>query len=403
LPHPGQPTAEPFAEPTAEPFAELYAQCAQRVAQLVYLVVRDEQIAARAVHDAFALAGSEWESAGTTFPSAEGWVRAEALRIATGPKAKVALAYRRLRIRLGGGAGPAGPATPVDADARLLDILAELPTVQVTAFVLYHLAGLEVDDIAFEMESSVAAAATRIHAAESAVARALELMGSPDEVVGPRQIREQLQGWAERAELSLLPVTSAHRLPERRTRRAVALTGAAAGSILVVLALANALGQGDGAPLAPAVATAAPSPAAGPVSPARTATAAPPARSTPTASPWSFLDMSDTAPDVAAIPASGRDFGYVRSAFRHDGQIYVEFDRAQLRSGRISNNSSQLRIFPVATNALVEPGRRLLESFPTGKVSLRDFLRLVVSGAGSDVPVSLRYDSGEIETIAEPS
>jgi RNA polymerase sigma-70 factor, ECF subfamily len=387
----------------------LYAECALRIARQVYLVVQDEAIATAAVHDAFAQAGSGWDEEPVTAPT-EQQVRAQALRLATGPKAKLVLAYRRLRDRTSSDRGRHASAVHPgddreDADDRLLGVLNRLPTVQATAVVLHHLAGLSADRVAFEMESTVGAAAARIQAAETALAAALRSVGAP---AGPEDIGRELAGLAERAHLPLLPPTRVERLPERRNRRALGLTGGAAASVLLVLGVAAAVDRGDGASLTSttsavvdgsrrATAAAVVSPSAPPGATMRSAEAGPvmahsSVHPRPSGTRW-LPPARSSAPDVARVPLSGTDLGYVRDAFRHDGQVYVEFDRAQRHGGVITNASTRVRVIPVATNAFVEPGGRAR--------TVAELLRLVVHGEGADVPMRLRYDNGEVESFEE--
>jgi hypothetical protein len=363
--------------------ARLYAACAGRIAEQVYLVVQDERLATGAVHGAFARAGAVWDEV-VVDPSPEGWVRAEALRIATGPMAKLVLAYRRRRAR-----------HHRRADDRLLHALGELSTAQATALVLHHLAGLGSPRVALEMESSVGAAETRILSAETALPPA-----------DAQDIKSRLADVAGRAQLPLRPPHEAEQLAERRTRRALGLTGGAAASVVLVLGLAMAA---DGSSASPSTATPGSAPVAASVTPSAApatppqAAAASPAPTTPVAqaAPGTVLPELGSAPDVARVPSARKDLGYVRWGFRYDDQIYVEFDRARLRSGEIANNSQRVRVFPVAANAFVEPGRQLSERLSGQPMRVEDFLRLVVSGAGAEVPMTVRYDNGEIESFEE--
>jgi DNA-directed RNA polymerase specialized sigma24 family protein len=360
----------------------------------VYLVVQDEAIATAAVHDAFARAGAAWDEAPHIAPTEEE-VRAESLRLATGPKAKLVLGYRRWHDRRRAGTGRLASDRPrAGADDQLLEVLGRLPAVQATAVVLQHLAGLTPEQVAVEMESTVGAAAARIEAAELALAGVLTAAGAPAD---REDIRRELAGLAQRAHLPLLPPTRVAGLPERRTRRALGLTGGAAAAVLLVLGLAAAIDRGDGAALTSAVvdatrrATAAAAPSRSATAPAGVAAAAS-SRPRPSSTRW-LPPARGSTPDVASVPLSGTDFGYLRDAFRHDGQVYVEFDRAQRRSGVIRNASTRVRIIPVAANAFVEPGGRAR--------TVTELLRLVVSGKGADVPMRLRYDNGEVESFAE--
>jgi len=387
---------------------KLYAECARRIAEQVYLVVRDEQIAASAVHEAFARAGARWDDV-RAHPSPEGWVRAEALRIAAGPMARLQLSYRRLRERDRRGARIKGYErtarrhrvnghTPVPGDSRLLDALAALSTVQVTALVLRHLAGLGPDRVALEMESTIGAAERRIHSAEGSLATAV----APHRPLADRQdIGRQLSGLAGRVHLPLMPPDEAEELPERRARRALRLTGSAAAALALVLGLAVAIDGGDAASPASAAGSR-PAPATSAATPGRSPGASPaPTEPGSSTTPGSFIPERGSPPDVSQAPSTGKDFGYVRWAFRHGDEVYVEFDRARLRSGEISNVSPQLRIFPVAANASVLPARRLSRSADGRSVGVQDFLRLVLYGDAGEVPVTLRYDNGEIASFAE--
>jgi RNA polymerase sigma-70 factor (ECF subfamily) len=364
------------------------------VARQVYLIVGDEDLAGEAVNEAFARGGYAWESAAGNGP-AESLIRAEALRLLTGPWGRLRTALQRRD--LDDEASHEGRS----GDVKLFRALQALPEHHRIALVLYHVAGLDPEDVAAESESTLGAALARIERAENELARTVTPRGERFE---HGELTDRLQELAEHARVPLLMPHMAAELPERRMRRTVSTVVAGAAGLLLALVAASWIG-GDSQPAAdyvgestsesvPEETQAQPPPP--PVAPDPTE------EPTPTPTLASVLPTRDTAPNVSSATSNGRDFGYAREAFVYAGTTYLSLDRAQVRSGQISNVSSHLRTFPVADGAIVTSGSQLSGAFGGRTTGLEDFLRLVAGGEVDDVPLTITYDgTGKIAEISE--
>jgi RNA polymerase sigma-70 factor (ECF subfamily) len=372
-----------------------YAAHASRVARQIYLIVGDEELAGEAVNEAFARAGYDWESAAGN-GAAESLIRAEALRLVTGPWGRLRTALQRRDAYDDEHGGHEH-----SADMNLFRALQALPEHHRIAMVLHHVAGLDPDGVAAESESTIGAAIARIERAETELARTVTPRGKQFEY---GELTDRLQELAEHARVPLLMPHLAAQLPERRMRRTVTAVVSAAAGLLFVLVAAAWMSGGGEAPTdyaaesaAEAVPRETPTGTPSPTPPAETEEPPP-----PTQTSAAVLPTRESAPNVAPATQDGRDFGFARDAFVHGGTTYLSLDRAQLRSGRISNVSSLLRTFAVAEDAAVSPGSRLSGAFGGRTIGREEFLRLVAGGDIDDVPLTIRYDeSGKVVEISE--
>jgi len=365
-----------------------YEAHASQVARQVYLIVGDQELAGQVVNEAFTRAGCTRNGLSRD-PGAQRLIRAEALRLLTGP-------WGRLRTAMQRRDGDAGRGDRSE-HATLFRALQALPEHQRIALVLHHVAGLTPDEVAAESESTVGAAIARIERGENELARAITPHG---EEFDPGELAARLTTLAEQARVPLLTPHLAAELPARRRRRTITTVVVGAVYLLVVLVAAGALGGGSDAPTESASGEMTTSDAPPPPPPPPSPEPEEPSTPAPTSDP--VLPTRESAPDLSAATSNGRDFGFAREAFMHAGTTYLSLDRARLRAGRISNVSTVQRTFALAEDASVVPGARLSGALGGRTIGLEEFLRLVAAGQAGTVPVTIRYDDrGRIQEISE--
>ncbi|WP_354640966.1 sigma factor-like helix-turn-helix DNA-binding protein [Kitasatospora camelliae] len=264
-----QPVASLPTEPTAPPvlatvpatgtvpaaaarpvdFEAFCAAAHARLVQQVFLVATGRRRARHCVHAALGAASRRWETV-SRLPDPEGWVRARAFDAVLspwrrgGPRRTHRLHPPRLRIRVrpateadappdgltaaeaAAPTGRGGRATrPTRRDRALLRALRRLPRPQRRAVVLHDAVGLPVDEVAYEVESSTAAAAGRVLAARAALAASVpELVG--DDPADPA-FGDRLGGLLHRAAVRGCP---APRPPAAATLTTASLIRTAVGT-----------------------------------------------------------------------------------------------------------------------------------------------------------------------------
>jgi hypothetical protein len=141
--------------------------------------------------------------------------------------------------------------------------------------------------------------------------------------------------------------------------------------------------------------------------------AAPSAKPTPKATqPPRRPTTRPPSPSAAPRPTrdpdwDGResDFGFVTQVGRRAPEgVRVQFDRAEVRSGRIINRSSRVRELLIAPNAVIFGRDALAQTDTPRRLTLDAFVVAMSSAAfaGDPVPLRLRYDSyGRVFRIDE--
>jgi RNA polymerase sigma-70 factor (ECF subfamily) len=151
----------------ADDFDRFYAASYQRVLKQLVLVTGDLAEAEDVVQEAFARASARWQRL-CAYEAPEAWVRRVALNLA-------AQAARRLRrqaralLRLG---PPAVPSVE-DAELDLARALAALPLGQRQVVVLHYLAGMPVEDVAWQLGLPVGTVKSRLARGRAVLARRL--------------------------------------------------------------------------------------------------------------------------------------------------------------------------------------------------------------------------------------
>lgn len=375
--------------PGGDPIGELYADCADRVARIVYLVNGHERHAAHVVHAAFAVAGASWDKVSAWPATPESWIRAQALRIATGTRGEFRRTFARSRRR--------------PEHVGLLQALAELTPPRRIALVLTHVAGLDVGGVALETDATLGAAAARLAHAQA------DLAGHPWAADLPALLRAAAAG----ADIQLLPPDAARTLPRRRVDHAVALAGAGLAAVVLVpwaasgfngrplaeFASADTVVAQRGDPDAFAAAERAREVAFENALEARRAGMRDESgRDVDWRSnrrPADFLPYVELRPDVEQKDDDGTDLGYVTAAFVHHDKVYLS-----LRGGEAGRE----RTYRIATDAEVVPGPALRAALPHAKdhrIPLTQFLWLV-QRQHTGVPMELRYnDATRVTRITE--
>lgn len=382
----------------ARTFDALYAERAEDMTRQVALMLGDLSVAEDGVAGAYARGWALAESGDAdadALPTS--WLRTEALHQAraAGPL----LQHRRRR--------PSGsvPLPGSDPDAALVAALLALPTAQRTAYVLHHLAGVGVSEVAVEMESTAITARARIAEAAAVLGAAA---GTPADRHGAAALIRRVQGIAAALPVQLPPADQVRTVrATTEHQRMLATTAAVAVGVLAVLVWVIGVAVNHNEP--PAFA-ADPTTAVTPV--ARTPTPTPTPAPTPLASPTASDGASTGPPRPGEGPdlpralvrptaehlAGGRrhDLGYLKTAFTFGGTSYLVFDRAHASGTNVSIRMRDLAVDPRLT---VLGGRWLGGQADDPRVSTADFLTAVASGSLSDVAVRLTYSRGGVRHV----
>lgn len=185
-------------------FDALHRAHAPGLVRQAHLLTGRPDLACRAVRHAFELAWQRWPQVAVD-PDPAGWVRAAAHEYALSP-------WHRLRPRL--------PRPAPDGDAApdpLLDALLCLPPVYRRALLLHDGLGLDVTEVAREVEASTEAATNRVANARAAMADRLpELHEAPERL--PALLAERLDDPATGGPLRPTAPEAVREASERKAR-----------------------------------------------------------------------------------------------------------------------------------------------------------------------------------------
>jgi RNA polymerase sigma-70 factor (ECF subfamily) len=154
-------------------FDAFYAATGRRLVAHVYAMTGDRAEAEDAVAEAYARAWQRWSTVAHCNDPA-GWVRTVAFRIAVSSWRR-AINRRFAHVRLG---RPAPAPEPSPDTIVLVEALRRLPAAQRRAIVLFHMAGLSVDEVAQETGASPSAVKARLSRGRHALA---SLLGNDQE------------------------------------------------------------------------------------------------------------------------------------------------------------------------------------------------------------------------------
>ncbi|MFC8720341.1 LuxR C-terminal-related transcriptional regulator, partial [Kitasatospora sp. NPDC057198] len=274
-PHPAQPAQQPAqpVQPVQQPaapaaddapagFGEFAALVHARLVQQTFLLTGHRHRAAHCVHLALGSAARRWEEVAAD-PDPEGRVRREAFDLALspwhrgGPRRAHLLRWPRRRIVVDAAGAPEPPEPPqklTHQDRALVKALLRLSRPRRRALVLHDTLGLPVERVAVEVESSTAAAASRVLSARAELAREVPaLVGAdPDDP----EFAERLAALLHRAAVHGCPgprLPSAARLVADSRLHTGLATGAAAALTVLVggTIVAALLGVGPSEPASP--------------------------------------------------------------------------------------------------------------------------------------------------------
>ncbi|WP_051731799.1 LuxR C-terminal-related transcriptional regulator [Kitasatospora phosalacinea] len=260
-PGPGEPGLAAPAPAPAD-FGEFAALVHARLVQQTFLLTGHRHRAAHCVHLALGSAARRWAEVAAG-PDPEGRVRREAFDLALspwhrgGPRRAHLLRWPRRRIVVDPAGAPEPPEPPqklTRQDRALVKALLRLSRPRRRALVLHDTLGLSAERVAVEVESSTAAAGSRVRSARAELAREVPaLVGADPE---DPEFAERLSALLHRAAVHGCP---GPRLPS--TARLVAdsrlhtglVTGAAAALTVAVggVIVAALLGVGPSEPAPP--------------------------------------------------------------------------------------------------------------------------------------------------------
>lgn len=146
-------------------FDAFYSATSRRVVGYLFAMTGSRADAEDAVAEAFARAWERWAKI-STYDDPEAWVRSVAWRISVSTWRRAVTRARAHRLH-----GTAGEAAGLSPDSvAIIAALRQIPASQRQAIVLYHIAGLTVDEIAREAGATAGAIRVRLSRGRAALA-----------------------------------------------------------------------------------------------------------------------------------------------------------------------------------------------------------------------------------------
>ncbi|MFD0563581.1 LuxR C-terminal-related transcriptional regulator [Kitasatospora saccharophila] len=281
---PPRPVPQPAPDTDAPAgFGEFAALVHARLVQQTFLLTGHRHRAAHCVQLALGSAARRWEEVAAD-PDPEGRVRGEAFDLALspwhrgGPRRAHLLRWPRRRIVVDAAGAPEPPEPPqrlTPQDRALVKALLRLSRPRRRALVLHDTLGLPVERVAVEVESSTAAAESRVRSARAELAREVPaLVGADPE---DPEFAERLSALLHRAAVHGCPgprlPSTARLVADSRVHTGLVTGAAAALTVLVggaVVATLLGVGPSESAPAGPVrerACTSTGSGSAGPASP----------------------------------------------------------------------------------------------------------------------------------------
>ncbi|GAA1160402.1 hypothetical protein GCM10009664_30610 [Kitasatospora gansuensis] len=366
-------------EPRPTSFEELCSLTHTRLVQQTFLLTACHHRAVHAVRLALAAAGRRWPEV-STLPDPEGWVREHAFETAQavwhrgGPRRAhlLRLSHRQIRVHPLPDLPPhpdQDRLTPRDRD--LLKALKRLTRPQRRALVLHDALGLPADRVAFEVQSSTAAATGRVLSARAALARAVPALVGSDPA--DPEFGARLGALLHQAAVHGCPAPRppSARLLKVRGRARTGLATAAAGAVTLAMTaaiVATLTGNGPSELFRPAVlgpgqvCSTATSGSAGPAAPDAGAGGGPGLRSHWCGPTPGRPVPNGPAPAVPAAPDAPAAPGAAAVAARPAGKGF--------RPAAAPPAAPPLPPLPVAVPAAPCPALRLCPSTPAASAAL---------------------------------